>query len=151
MGKIDQGLAELGIELPAAAKPVANYVPWVKTGNLIFVAGQIPVKDGKVMYTGKPTSVGFGAEAAKLCTINILAQLRDACDGNLDRVVRVIKLVGFVAANSQDVSIPQVINGASDFLVDVFGEKGKHARSSVGVSELPLNATVEIEAIVEIA
>ncbi len=151
MGKIDQRLAELGVELPVAAKPVANYVPWVKTGNLVFVAGQLPFQDGKVAFTGHVKAVEYGTGAARLCTINILSQIRDACDGNLDRVTRIVKLVGFVSADSQAVSIPHVMNGASDFMVEIFGERGKHARSSVGVSELPLNATVEIEAIVEIA
>lgn len=151
MGKIDQRLAELGVVLPAAAKPVANYVPWVKTGNLVFIAGQLPFNEGKVAFTGHVQAVDYGASAARLCTINILSQLKDACDGDLDRVQRIVKLVGFVAADSQAVGIPQVMNGASDFMVEVFGERGRHARSSVGVSELPLNATVEIEAIVEIA
>jgi enamine deaminase RidA (YjgF/YER057c/UK114 family) len=125
-------------------------VPWVKSGNLVFIAGQLPFKEGKVAFVGRVTSAATGAEAAKLCTINLLSQLRDACSGNLDNVKQITKITGFVAANNQAVVISQVVNGASDFLVEVFGARGKHARSSVGVSELPLNATVEIEALVEI-
>jgi enamine deaminase RidA (YjgF/YER057c/UK114 family) len=151
MGKIDKRLAELGIALPAAAKPVASYVPWVKTGNLVFVAGQLPTKDGKLEHRGQVFLAGTGAEAARLCALNVLAQLHDACGGDLDRVVRIVKVVGFVNGASTALNIPEVVNGASNLMVEVFGENGKHARSSIGVADLPLNASVEIEAIAEIA
>jgi enamine deaminase RidA (YjgF/YER057c/UK114 family) len=150
MGKIDQKLAELGIVLPIAAKPVANYVPWVKSGNLVFIAGQLPFKDGKLVHKGQIFLASTGAAAAQQCAVNILSQLRDACDGDLDRVIRVVKLVGFVSTSNDFLNIPEVINGASDLMVEVFADKGKHARSSVGVEFLPLGASVEIEAIVEI-
>jgi enamine deaminase RidA (YjgF/YER057c/UK114 family) len=150
MGKIDQKLAELGIVLPIAAKPVANYVPWVKSGNLVFIAGQLPFKDGKLVHKGQIFLASTGAAAARQCAVNILSQLRDACDGDLDRVIRVVKLVGFVSTSNDFLNIPEVINGASDLMVEVFADKGKHARSSVGVEFLPLGASVEIEAIVEI-
>jgi len=151
VGEIAKRLRELGLELPVAAKPVANYVPWVKSGNLVFIAGQLPMKDGKLEHIGGLTVTGPGAQAARLCAINILSQLREACSGDLNRVVRVVKLVGFVNSASVELGIPQVVNGASDLMVEVFGERGKHARSAVGVSQLPLDASVEVEAIVEIA
>lgn len=154
MGKIAAKLRDLGIDLPVAAKPVANYVPWVKTGNLLFVAGQIPVVAGKPQFLGQvggTVSLEDAAKAARLCAINILSQLRDACDGDLDRVVRVVKVVGFVNCAADFMDIPKVINGASDLMVEVFGDVGKHARSAVGSSSLPLGVPVEVEAIVEIA
>ena len=154
MGKITAKLRELGIALPVAAKPVANYVPWVKSGNLVFVAGQIPVTDGKPQFVGQlggSVSLEDGAKAAGLCAINILAQLNDACGGDLDRVVRIVKLVGFVNCAVGFTDIPKAVNGASDLMVQVFGEAGRHARSAVGVSSLPLGVPVEVEAIAEIA
>ncbi len=153
MGKIDKRLADLGIELPQAAAPVANYVGWVKTGNLVFTAGQVPIKNGEFLYrgvVGKDISVEQATEAAKLCATNILSQIKAACDGDLDRVVRVVKLVGFVNGAPEFEGHPTVINGASDMMVEVFGEKGKHARSAVGAGSLPLNVAVEIEAVFEI-
>ena len=153
MGKISEKLRELGLELPVAAKPVANYVPWVVTGNLAFIAGQIPVVDGKPKFVGQvgaELSVDDGTAAAKLCAINVLAQLNEACDGDLDRVVRIVKLVGFVNCGPNFTDIPKVMNGASNLMVDVFGDAGKHARSSVGASSLPLGVPVEVEAVVEI-
>ena len=153
MGKIAAKLRELGIALPVAAKPVANYVPWVRTGNLVFVAGQIPFLDGKPHYVGQlggNVTLDEGAKAARICAINILAQLNDACDGDLDRVVRIVKLVGFVNCTANFFDIPKVVNGASDLIVSIFGEAGMHARSAVGVSALPLGLAVEVEAIVEI-
>lgn len=154
MGQIDNRLAELGVTLPPAAKPVANYVGWVKTGNLVFTAGQVPLSEGKVAYqgkVGKDIPLDDANKAARLCAIGILSQLRDACGGDLDRVVRIVKLVGFVNAVPEFADHPKVINGASDFLVEVFGERGKHARSAVGSGSLPLNVAVEIEAVAEIA
>jgi enamine deaminase RidA (YjgF/YER057c/UK114 family) len=147
----DENLIKLGIVLPPSAKPVANYVPWVKSGNLIYISGQLPLRDGKPIHQGQVEIVAEGAAAARQCAINILAQLKDACAGELSRVRRIVKLVGFVNAASADINIPQVVNGASDLMVEIFGDKGKHARSAVGVAHLPLNAGVEIEAIVEIA
>jgi enamine deaminase RidA (YjgF/YER057c/UK114 family) len=153
MGQIDQRLAKLGIDIPTPAVPVANYLGWVRTGNLVFTAGQVTVKDGAFLHQGKvgaEISVEDAAEAAKLCAINIIAQLKQACDGDLDRVKRIVKLVGFVNGVPGFTDHPRVINGASDFMVEVFGEKGKHARSAVGAGSLPLNIAVEIEAIAEV-
>ena len=151
MNAIDMKLKELGIVLPKPVAPVANYVPWVKTGNLVFLAGQIPLQDGKLQYSGPAPSDAEGAKAARICGINLIAQLQSACDGDLSKVVRIVKLVGFVVVGTGPASIPAVVNGASDLMVQVFGEAGKHARSSVGVAALPLGASVEVEAVVEIA
>jgi enamine deaminase RidA (YjgF/YER057c/UK114 family) len=154
MGLIDTKLAEFGIVLPTPMKPVANYVPWVKTGNLVFISGQGAVVDGKIQYQGKlgdTVSIEDGIASARLTGINILAQLREACGGDLDRVTRIVKLVGFVSAAPDFVDHPKIINGASDLMAEVFGDKGRHARSAVGVPSLPLNFSVEIDAIVEIA
>ncbi len=154
MNDIDKRLADLGIELPVPAKPVANYVGWVQSGNLVFTAGQITMVNGKLEYqgkVGKEFTVEQGNAAARACAINIIAQVKDACGGDLSRVKRVVKLVGFVNATPEFVDHPKVINGASDLMVEVFGDKGKHARSAVGAGSLPLNVAVEVEAIVEIA
>jgi enamine deaminase RidA (YjgF/YER057c/UK114 family) len=153
MGLIDSKLAELGIILPTPMKPVANYVPWVKTGNLIFISGQGAMVDGKVQYQGKlgdSVSIEEGIASARLTAINILAQLREACNGDLDRVTRIVKLTGFVSAIPDFIDHPKIINGASDLVAEVFGDKGRHARSAVGVPSLPLNFSVEIDAVVEI-
>lgn len=153
MGKIDDRLAELGIEVPEPAAPVANYVGWVRTGNLVFTAGQVPLKDGKFVCQGKvgaDVSVDEAAAAARLCAINIIAQVRAACGGDLDRVKRCVKLVGFVNGTPEFADQPKVINGASDLMVEVFGDKGKHARSAVGAGSLPLNVAVEVEGIFEV-
>jgi enamine deaminase RidA (YjgF/YER057c/UK114 family) len=149
----EKRIQELGLVLPSAAKPVANYVPWVRTGDLVFVSGQIPTKDGKPIATGK---VGKGVdletaqEAARVCTLNALTWIREAAGGSLDNVVRVVKVTGFVAAAEGFDQIPQVINGCSDLLGEVFGERGRHARAAVGAAELPLGVPVEIEFLVEI-
>ena len=153
MNSIDEKLKGLGIELPTPMKPVANYVPWVKTGNLVFVSGQGAVVGGKVRFPGKlgaNVSLADGVEAAKLTAINILAQLREAASGDLSKVKRIVKLVGFVSCTPEFTDHPKVINGASDLMVEVFGEKGRHARSAVGVPSLPLDFSVEIEAIAEL-
>jgi enamine deaminase RidA (YjgF/YER057c/UK114 family) len=153
MGLIDKKLVELGVVLPTPMKPVANYVPWVRTGHLVFISGQGAAKDGKLCYQGKlgdSVSIEDGIASARLTAINVLAQLREACDGDLDRVVRVVKLLGFVNATPDFVDHPKIINGASDLMVEVFGEKGRHARSAVGSPSLPFNLSVEVEAVVEI-
>lgn len=153
MSQIEKRLAELGIALPVPAKPVANYVGWARTGNLVFTAGQVTLKDGKIEYQGKlgkEFGIEDGAKAARLCALNVIAQLNEACGGDLDRVKRIVKLVGFVNAVPEFTDHPKVVNGASDLMVEVFGEKGKHARSAVGMGSLPLNVAVEIEAVAEI-
>ncbi len=153
MGLIDKKLAELGIVLPTPAKPIANYVPWVRTGNLVFISGQGAVKDGKIEYTGRvgeTVSVEDAIASARLTAINVIAHLRDACGGDLDRVKRIVKLLGFVNCTPTFGEQPKVINGASDLMVEVFGDKGRHARSAVGAPALPFNLSVEVEAIAEI-
>ncbi|MCG8507658.1 MAG: RidA family protein [Rhodospirillales bacterium] len=152
-GKIDSRLAELDIRLPDANPPVANYVPYVKTGNLVFVSGQVPMMDGAAQYVGKigdGLSVEDGYAAARICATNLLAHLRQACVGDLDRVRRVVKLGGFVNCSPDFTDIPAVINGASDLLVDVFGDAGRHARFAVGTAALPLGVSVEVDGIFEI-
>lgn len=153
MGLIDKRLAELGIALPTPAKPIANYVPWVRTGNLVFISGQGAVRDGKIEYTGRvgdKLSVEEAIASARLTAINVIAHLRDACGGDLDRVKRIVKLLGFVNCTPTFGDQPKIINGASDLMVEVFGEKGRHARSAVGAPSLPFNLSVEVEAIAEI-
>lgn len=148
---IETRLGELGIKLPIPPKPAGSYIPVVTTGNLAFVSGQIPIKDGKVSFTGKvpsERSIEEAQDAAKLCAINILAQLKLEL-GNLDRITKIVRVSGFVNSTPDFAEQPKVINAASDFLFNVFGEKGKHSRIAVGVSSLPLNATVEIDAVVE--
>jgi enamine deaminase RidA (YjgF/YER057c/UK114 family) len=150
---IDKRLAELGIEVPTPVAPVANYVPFVVTGNLVSISGQIPMKDGKLAFEGKVgdnVSVDEARDAARLCALNLISQMKAACGGDLDKVVRVVKLGGFVNCVDGFGGQPQVINAASDLMVDVFGDKGKHSRSAVGTNALPLNVPVEIDALVEI-
>ena len=151
---IEQRLTDLGITLPEPIAPVANYVPYVISGNLIYVSGQVPLADGKVQMTGivgEGLSVEQGQEAAKLCAINLIAQAKAACDGDLSRISRVVKLTGFVASPAEFTDHPKVVNGASDLMVEVFGDKGKHARAAVGMSSLPLGVPVEVEAIFELS
>jgi enamine deaminase RidA (YjgF/YER057c/UK114 family) len=153
LGEIDSKLRGLGIELPVPAKALAGYVPWTRSGNLVFVSGQITSRNGNIEYIGKVGSnhsIEEGIEAARLCALNVMAQLKDACGGDLDRVRRILKVTGFVNAAPDFAMIPAVINGASDLLVEVFGEKGRHARSAVG-AQLPFNVAVEIEAIAEVS
>ncbi len=152
-GQTDTRLAELGVTLPTPAAPVANYVPAVVTGQQLFISGQLPMQDGKVSLTGAlgaGPSVEEAAAAARLCAINVLAQAKAAL-GDLDRIRRVIKVTGFVAAAPSFGEHSKVVNGASDFFVEALGERGKHARSAVGVASLPFGASVEVEAIFEIA
>ena len=152
-GKIDARLKLLGIELPAAATPVANYVPWVRSGNLLFIAGQIPVRDGKDAFSGKlggGVTVEQGRQAARLCAINVLAQVKAALDGDLNRVVRCVRLTGYVNAVPEFGEHPQVVNGASDLMVEVFGDAGRHSRAALGAGSLPRNVSVEVDAVFEV-
>ena len=153
MNSIEEKLKTLGIVLPTPMKPVGNYVPWVKSGNMVYISGQGAVVEGKVQYPGKlgdTVSLDEGTQSARLTGINVLAQLREASDGDLSKVKRIVKLVGFVACTPEFTDQPKVINGASDLMAEVFGERGRHARSAVGVTALPMNLSVEIEAIVEL-
>ena len=153
-GEVDARLAELGIDVPDAAAPVANYVAYVQTGNLVFISGQIPIKDGAIQYQGKlgeNMSVEDGQQAARLCAINIIAQAKAACGGDLDRVQRVVKLSGFVNSTGDFTDQPKVVNGASDLMVEVYGDKGRQSRAAVSAAALPDGVAVEIEAVVEIA
>lgn len=150
---IEKRLGDLGVTLPAAAAPAANYVPFVRSGNLLFTAGQLPLADGKLHATGllgREVDTATGREAAKFCAINILAQTKAAL-GDLEKIVRIVKITVFVASAPDFTEQHLVANGASDFLVAALGERGKHARSAVGMASLPLNAPVEVEAVIEVA
>ncbi len=152
MSKIETRLAELGVTLPDAPAPAANYVPFVQVGDLVFVSGQISMQDG-ALITGKvgaDLDTAAGATAAKTCAIGLLAQLKAACGGDIDRLVRVVKLTGFVNSTPDFTEQPKVINGCSDFLVEALGEAGRHSRSAVSAGALPLGVAVEIEAIFQI-
>jgi enamine deaminase RidA (YjgF/YER057c/UK114 family) len=151
---IEARLQELGITLPVAAAPAANYVPYVISGNLLYLSGQLPMENGKIAVTGivgRDVDVASAARAAELCAINILAQAKSALGGDLGRIVRVIKLNGFVASTPDFTEQHIVINGASNLIANVLGDAGKHARAAVGMAALPMNAAVEIDAILEIA
>lgn len=153
-GKIDARLKELGIELPQASAPVANYVPYTIAGNLVLVSGQVTLWGGKVEYIGKlgrEIGIEDGQKAARLCALNILTHLKNACGGDLDRVKRVVRLGGFVNCTPEFIDQPQVVNGASNLMAEVFGDAGRHARAAVGVASLPFGVAVEVEAIFEIA
>lgn len=144
-------LRKLGIDLPAAPQPAGKYVPFVVAGPLVFISGQLPVRDGQLAVTGKlgsEVTLEAGVEAARLCAINILSQLRAAC--GLDKVRRCVRLSGFVASTPDFTDQPKVLNGASDLIADVFGEAGRHTRIAVGVAALPMNAAVEVDGIFEI-
>jgi enamine deaminase RidA (YjgF/YER057c/UK114 family) len=145
-------IAELGLDLPEPAKAVANYVPWVRTGNLVHISGQLSndASGGIKGTVGVDVSPEDAARAARMCGVNLLAQIKDALGGDLERVVRVVKLGGFVQAGPDFIAIPAVINGCSDLMVEVFGDAGRHARSAVGVYRLPLGFAVEVDAIVEV-
>ena len=152
-GRIDARLKELGIELPEPTAPLANYVPFTVAGNLVFVAGQIWQWNGERRHVGKlgaGITIEAGREAARLCALNIIAHLRVACGGDLDRVRRVVQLRGFVNCTPEFTDMPQVVNGASDLMVEVFGDAGRHARAAVGTNALPGGVAVEVEAVVEI-
>jgi enamine deaminase RidA (YjgF/YER057c/UK114 family) len=153
-GKIDARLAELGITLPTPPAPVASYVPYVISGKQVFISGQVTVSDGGLKYVGtvgKEISLEDGQAAARLCAINLVAQLKAACGGDLDKVKRCVKLGVFVNAVPGYDKHPEVANGASNLMVDVFGDAGKHARAAVGAGSLPRNVAVEVEAVFEIA
>ncbi|MEW6352045.1 MAG: RidA family protein [Thermodesulfobacteriota bacterium] len=150
---IEARLTSLGIRLPIAAKPVGAYVPAVRSGRWVFTSGQLPMTDGALAskgIVGKDVTVEEAYRAARVCCLNALAALQAEL-GNLDRVTRVVKVTGFVASAVDFTAQPQVINGASELLIEVFGDRGRHARSAVGVAVLPLNASVELELIAEVA
>ncbi len=152
-GAAEARLVELGIELPDAPAPAANYVPFVQSGNLVFISGQVAMTGGAVIAgkLGSGMSVEDGSEAARVCAINLIAQLKAACGGDLGRLVRVVKLTGFVNSAPEFTDQPKVVNGASDLMVAVFGDAGRHARAAVGSPSLPLGTAVEVEGVFEIA
>ena len=152
MGTFETKRAEMGVTLPEAPVPAANYVPYVQVGDTLYVSGQLP-KDGDNLVVGKlgdDLETPAGAEAAKLCAIALLAQVKAACGGDLDRLVRVVKLVGFVNSTADYSEQPAVVNGASDFMGEALGEAGKHSRSAVSAAALPFGVAVEIEGIFQI-
>ncbi len=152
MSTFEKRLAELGVTLPDAPAPAANYVPYVQVGNIVYISGQVPM-DADGFITGKlgdNMSIEDGAAAAKACAIGLLAQVKAACGGDLDRLVRAVKLTGFVNSTAEFGDQPKVINGASDFLVEALGDAGRHSRSAVSAASLPFGVAVEIEGIFEI-
>jgi enamine deaminase RidA (YjgF/YER057c/UK114 family) len=152
-GTVEKKLSELGVVLAEPTAPVANYVPFVRTGNLLMVSGQICLDAGKLVAKGQlgaGVSIEDGQKAARACAVNVLAQVKAAL-GDLDKVMRVVRLGGFVNAAAGFVDGPKVMNGASDLMVAAFGEKGKHARTTVGVSALPLDAAIEVEGLFEVS
>ena len=153
MSQVEDRLAAAGIVLPQPTAPVANYVPFVRAGNLVHISGQVSIDaTGGIKGTvGEDVDMETAKAAARLCGINLVAQMRAACDGDLDRLVRVVKLGGFVQAGPNFGEIPQVVNGCSDVMVEAFGDAGKHARSAVGVYRLPMNFAVEVDAVVQLS
>jgi enamine deaminase RidA (YjgF/YER057c/UK114 family) len=152
-GRIEARLRELKIELPQATAPLANYVPFVRSGDLLFISGQICQWNGERRFVGKlgrEISLEQGQEAARLCALNILAVAKNALSEDLDRVLRCVRLGGFVNSADDFVQQPQVVNGASNLLVEVFGDSGRHARAAVGVNALPGNVAVEVDAVFEV-
>ena len=152
MSQIEARLAELGVALPDPSAPAANYVPFVRVGSTLYVSGQISAKDGQLITgkVGAELSVEEGAAAARTCGIMLLAQVKAALDGDIDRLRRVVKLTGFVNSTPDFTDQPKVVNGCSDFLVEALGDKGRHARSAVSAGALPLGVAVEIEGIFEV-
>ena len=153
MSQVEDRLAALGVELPRPNAPVANYVPFVRVGELLHISGQVSIdtSGGIRGVVGEDVDFDTARRAARMCAINLIAQMRAACEGDLDRVMRVVKLNGFVQAGPAFFDIPQVVNGASDLMVEAFGDAGRHARSAVGVYRLPLNFAVEVDAVVAIS
>ncbi len=153
-GRIEARLTELGIELPDAPAPVSNYMPYVVTGNLVFISGQVTIWNGNLEFIGKvgaDLSVDQGYEAARMCGLNQIAQVRAACGGDLDRVKKVVKLGAFINCIPDFTDHPKVVNGASDLMIEIFGDAGRCTRTNVGVPSLPLGFAVEIDGVFEIA
>ena len=154
MSTIEERLIAEGVTLPDAPAPAANYVPFVKTGNLVFVSGQLPMADGECRYLGRlgdDVDLEEGVKAARLCAVNIIAQIKTACDGDLSRVTRVVRLGGFVASTPEFEQHPAVINGASDLMAAVFGDAGAHARAAGGGAALPRGVSGEVEGLFEVS
>lgn len=150
---VESRLQELGLSLPTPTLTLANYVPYLKVGSLVFISGQLPSWNGKVEYVGKlgrEFLIEEGQKAAHLCALNILTNLKGACEGDWGKVIRCVRLGGFIHSTDDFTQQPQVMNGASDLMIAVFGEKGHHARAAVSVNALPLGVAVEIEAIFEV-
>ena len=150
---IEQRLKEMGVVLPKPSAPAANYLPFVRHGDLLFISGQVPFENGAVAVKGKlgaGVSLEDGRRAARICAINVLAQISAGLDGDLERVVRFLRVTGFVASAPDFTDQPQVINGASDFFVEVLGDAGRHSRAAVGMAALPMDAAVEVDAIVAV-
>ena len=147
---IEEKLKTLGVILPNPPTPAGSYVPAIKTGNLLFISGQIPMEDGKVIFTGKVTNenIETAKKSAKMCAINLLAQMKREL-GSLDKVTKIVRISGFINSDPEFYQHPKIINAASDLFFEIFGDKGKHSRIAVGVACLPLNAMTEIDAIVE--
>jgi enamine deaminase RidA (YjgF/YER057c/UK114 family) len=147
---IEEKLKTLGVTLPNPPTPAGSYVPAIKTGNLLFISGQIPMEDGKVIFTGKVTNenIETAKKSAKMCAINLLAQMKREL-GSLDKVTKIVRISGFINSDPEFYQHPKIINAASDLFFEIFGDKGKHSRIAVGVACLPLNAMTEIDAIVE--
>ena len=153
-GRVDARLKDLKIELSSPPAPAANYVPFKRAGSLVFISGQVPSANGKDQFTGQvggELSLEQGQQAARLCAVNVLAQLKVAVGGDLDKVVICVRLGGFVNAVAGFGQQPQVINGASDLMVEVFGEAGRHSRAAIGCGSLPRNVPVEVDAVFEVA
>jgi len=153
MNNLNDKLKQLGIELEKPSIPAANYIPYTIVGNLVFISGQLPFQNGLIPVSGivgDNVTIEDGIKMAELCALSLLSQLKEACNGDLDRVKKVVKLGGFVASSQDFSKQPEIINGASDLMVKVFGDKGKHSRFAVGVASLPRNAPVEVEGIFEI-
>lgn len=153
-GRVEARIREMGIELPQPGAPVANYVPFVRCGRLLFIAGQLPRSSGELRFVGKlgrEIGIEDGRNAARLCALNVVGHLRGALGGDLDRVKRCVRVGGFVNSTPEFEDHPKVLDGASDLLVQIFGDAGRHARTAVGVSSLPYNVAVEVDAVFEVA
>ena len=153
MSKVEERLAAAGIAVPSPVAPIANYVPFVRSGSQVYISGQVSLDaSGGIRGTvGTEIDLETAQKAARLCGVNLIAQMKAACEGDLDRVVRVVKLGGFVQAGPDFHDIPPVLNGCSEVMVEAFGDAGRHARSAVGVYKLPFNFSVEVDAVVEVS